>query len=80
MAEASHDRESDLMSNGQGDMGLPNNELYDKTHHLGELSKRLPRYPNARSQIPSTVKAGGTHISALANIHEILLGVLLQTG
>ena len=24
MAEASHDRESDLMSNGQGDMGLPN--------------------------------------------------------
>ena len=24
MAEASHDRESDLMSNGQGNMGLPN--------------------------------------------------------
>ena len=33
-------------------------ELYDKTHHLGELSKRLPRYPNARSQIPNTIKAG----------------------
>ena len=24
MAEASHDRESDLMSTGQGNMGLPN--------------------------------------------------------
>ena len=28
MAEASHDRESDLMSNGQGNMGLPN------IHHM----------------------------------------------
>ena len=43
-------------------------ELYDKTHHLGALSARLGRYPNHRSQLPSSIKRG-VIISQMSRIY-----------
>ena len=43
-------------------------ELYDKTHHLVKLSRRLPRYPNALSQIPPSIKKD-VIISQLSRIY-----------
>lgn len=48
--------------------GTFSHALYDKTHHLGELSKRLPRYPNAHSQITPSIKKG-VIISQLSRIY-----------